>query len=84
MPPGRLQVIGGAKRPGLRMDAIAELLEPRAQGYARASARWTCLPGRRAGIDAEMARQAGLRGQLMAMPAAICDPGGIRPLPASA
>ena len=47
------------------------------QDNARASARWSCLRSGLAGIDAEMARSAGLRGQLMAMPIAI----PVRPAP---
>ena len=51
------------------------------QDNARASARWSCLRSGLAGIDAEMARSAGLRGQLLARLTAIPGQTGAAPSP---
>ncbi|HLI36052.1 MAG TPA: MerR family DNA-binding protein [Streptosporangiaceae bacterium] len=77
----RLQFIRGAKRLGLRLDAIAELLELRDAGQCPCEPAAEMLRSRLAEIDAEMARLAGLRGQLVAMLAAIPGPACPDPAP---
>jgi MerR family transcriptional regulator, mercuric resistance operon regulatory protein len=77
----RLQFIRGAKRLGLRLDAIAELLEIRATGRCPCEPAAVLLRRRLAEIDAEMTRLAGLRGQLTAMLADIPGPGCPDPAP---
>jgi DNA-binding transcriptional MerR regulator len=77
----RLQFIRGAKRLGLRLDAIAELLELRDTGQCPCEPAAELLRRRLAEIDAEMARLAGLRGQLTAMLAAIPGPACPDPAP---
>lgn len=77
----RLQFIRGAKRLGLRLDAIAELLALRETGQCPCEPAAELLRRRLAEIDAEMARLAGLRGQLAAMLAAIPGPACPDPVP---
>jgi DNA-binding transcriptional MerR regulator len=77
----RLQFIRGAKRLGLRLDAIAELLELRDAGQCPCDPAAEMLRSRLAEIDAEMARLAGLRDQLTAMLAAIPGPACPDPAP---
>ena len=77
----RLQFIRGAKRLGLRLDAIAELLELRDAGQCPCDPAAEMLRARLAEIDAEMARLAGLRDQLTAMLAAIPGPACPDPQP---
>lgn len=77
----RLQFIRGAKRLGLRLDAIAELVELRHTGQCPCETAAELLGSRLAEIDAEIARLAGLRGQLAAMLAAIPGPACPDPAP---
>ena len=77
----RLQFIRGAKRLGLRLDAIAELLELRDTGECPCEPAAGLLRSRLAEIDAEMARLARLRAQLAAMLAAIPGPACPDPAP---
>jgi DNA-binding transcriptional MerR regulator len=65
-PLDRLQFIRGAKRLGLRPDAIAELLDLRDAGQCPCDPAADMLRARLAEIDAEMTRLAGLCGQLAA------------------
>jgi DNA-binding transcriptional MerR regulator len=76
----RLQFIRGAKRLGLRLDAIAELLDLRDAGQCPCDSAAAMLRSRLAEIDAEISRLAGLRDQLQAMLTAI--PGPVCPDPA--
>lgn len=87
----RLQFIRGAKRLGLRLDAIAELLSLRETGQCPCEPAADLLRTRLAEIDAEIARLADLRGQLAAMlttmPGPACSdpvPGTWRPRPTAA
>jgi len=77
----RLQFIRGAKRLGLRLDAIAELLELRDAGQCPCDSAADMLRSRLAEIDAEMTRLAGLRDQLQAMLTAIPGPACPDPAP---
>lgn len=77
----RLQFIRGAKRLGLRLDAIAELLELRDTGQCPCEPAAELLRRRLAEIDAEMTRLAGLRAQLSAMLTAIPSPACPDPAP---
>jgi DNA-binding transcriptional MerR regulator len=77
----RLQFIRGAKRLGLRLDAIAELLALRDTGQCPCEPAAELLRSRLAEIDAEIARLAGLRGQLAAMLTAIPGPACPDPVP---
>jgi DNA-binding transcriptional MerR regulator len=77
----RLQFIRGAKRLGLRLDAIAELLDLRDAGQCPCDSAADMLRSRLAEIDAEMARLAGLRDQLQTMLAAIPGPACPDPAP---
>lgn len=70
----RLQFIRGAKRLGLRLPAIAELLELRDTGQCPCKPAAALLRSRLAEIDAEITRLAELRGQLAAMLTAIPSP----------
>jgi DNA-binding transcriptional MerR regulator len=76
----RLQFIRGAKRLGLRLDAIAELLELRDTGQCPCDSAADKLSSRLAEVDEEIAQLAGLREQLQIMLAAI--PGTSCPDPA--
>lgn len=77
----RLQFIRGAKRLGLRLDAIAQLLELRDTGQCPCEPAADLLRRRLAEVDAEMTRLAALRGQLTAMLAAIPGPACPDPVP---
>lgn len=77
----RLQFIRGAKRLGLRLDAIAELLQLRDTGQCPCEPAADLLRRRLAEIDAEMSRLTALRGQLTAMLAAIPGPACPDPAP---
>ncbi len=77
----RLQFIRGAKRLGLRLNAIAELLALRDTGQCPCEPAARLLRRRLAEIEAEMARLAGLRGQLAAMLDAIPGPACPDPAP---
>jgi DNA-binding transcriptional MerR regulator len=67
----RLQFIRGAKRLGLRLDAIAELLELREAGQCPCDTATDKLSSRLAEVDEEIAQLATLREQLQSMLAAI-------------
>ena len=77
----RLQFIRGAKRLGLRLDAIGELLELRDAGHCPCDSAAAMLRSRLAEIDAEMAQLAGLRDRLTAMLSAIPGPACPDPSP---
>ncbi|HEV2371575.1 MAG TPA: MerR family DNA-binding protein [Streptosporangiaceae bacterium] len=77
----RLQFIRGAKRLGLRLDAIAELLEVRDTGQCPCEPAAELLRRRLSEIDAEMARLARLRGELTATLTAIPGPACPDPAP---
>lgn len=77
----RLQFIRGAKRLGLRLPAIAELLELRDSGQCPCEPAAELLRTRLAEIDAEITRLAELRGHLAAMLAAIPGPACPDPAP---
>jgi DNA-binding transcriptional MerR regulator len=77
----RLQFIRGAKRLGLRLDAIAELLDLRDAGQCPCDSAAEMLRSRLDEIDAEMARLAALRDQLAAMLSAIPGPACPDPAP---
>jgi MerR family transcriptional regulator, mercuric resistance operon regulatory protein len=77
----RLQFIRGAKRLGLRLDAIAELLALRETGQCPCEPAAELLRRRQAEIDAEMAWLDGLRGQLEAMLCEIPGPACLDPAP---
>lgn len=77
----RLQFIRGAKRLGLRLDAIAELLELRDAGQCPCDFAAGKLRNRLEEIDAEMARLAALRTQLERMLAGIPGPACPDPAP---
>lgn len=79
----RLNFILGAKRLGLKLREIAELLADRDSGVCPCEPAESLLSRRVADIDAEMARLAGLRVQLTAMLAGIPGPGCPDPLPGS-
>jgi DNA-binding transcriptional MerR regulator len=76
----RLQFIRGAKRLGLRLDAIGELLEIRDTGQCPCDNAADKLRTRLAEVEEEIARLAGLREQLRTMLTAI--PGFACPDPA--
>jgi len=77
----RLQFIRGAKRLGLQLDAIAQLLELRDTGRCACEPAAELLRRRLTDVDAEMARLAGLRGQLTAMLASMPGPACPDPVP---
>lgn len=77
----RLLFIRGAKRLGLRLDAIAELLKLRDTGYCPCEPAAELLSRRLVELDAEMARLAELRRQLTAMLDAIPGPNCPDPAP---
>lgn len=77
----RLQFIRGAKRLGLRLDAIAQLLDIRDTGQCPCEPAADLLRRRLAEIDAEMTKLAALRGQLTAMLTAIPGPACPDPVP---
>jgi DNA-binding transcriptional MerR regulator len=77
----RLQFIRGAKRLGLRLDAIAELLVLRDTGQCPCDTAADKLSSRLAEVDAEIAELARLREQLKDMLAAIPGPGCPDPAP---
>lgn len=77
----RLQFIRGAKRLGLRLDAIAELLELRDTGQCPCEPAAGLLHRRLVEVDAEISRLAALRGQLTTMLAAIPGPDCPDPAP---
>ena len=74
----RLQFIQGAQRLGLRLRDIADLLAVRDEGVCPCEPAEELLRRRLAELDAEMARLAALRTQMVAMvralPAADCPP----------
>jgi len=76
----RLRFIRGAKRLGLRLDAIGELLEIRDTGQCPCGTAADKLRIRLAEVEEEIARLAGLREQLATMLTAI--PGVACPDPA--
>jgi DNA-binding transcriptional MerR regulator len=76
----RLQFIRGAKRLGLRLDAIAELLELRDTGQCPCDSAADKLSSRLAEVDEEITQLARLREELQTMLAAI--PGTSCPDPA--
>lgn len=77
----RLQFIRGAKRLGLRLDAIAQLLDIRDTGQCPCEPAADLLRCRLAEIDAEMTKLAALRGQLTTMLTAIPGPACPDPVP---
>lgn len=77
----RLQFIRGAKRLGLRLDDIAELLALRDTGQCPCEPAADLLRQRLTEIDAEIARLADLRCQLVDMLTAIPGPACPDPLP---
>lgn len=77
----RLLFIRGAQRLGLRLAEIRELLEVRDTGVCACEPAEGMLRRHVAEIDTEMARLAGLRGQLLAMLAAMPGPDCPDPLP---
>lgn len=77
----RLQFIRGAKRLGLRLDAIAELLELRDAGQCPCDSAAGMLRSRLAEIDAELTQLSVLRDQLQAMLGAIPGPACPDPAP---
>jgi MerR family transcriptional regulator, mercuric resistance operon regulatory protein len=70
----RLRFIRAAKRLGLRLTSIAELLEVRDTGQCPCEPAADLLQRRLSELDAEIERLAELRGQLSATLAAITDP----------
>jgi DNA-binding transcriptional MerR regulator len=74
----RLRFIQGAQRLGLRLRDIADLLAVRDTGVCPCEPAEQLLRRRLAELDAEMARLATLRGQMVAMvqalPASDCPP----------
>jgi MerR family transcriptional regulator, mercuric resistance operon regulatory protein len=77
----RLQFIRGAKRLGLRLADIADLLAFRDGGECPCDPAAGMLQRRMTEIDAEIARLSALRGQLAAMLTAIPGPGCPDPAP---
>jgi MerR family transcriptional regulator, mercuric resistance operon regulatory protein len=77
----RLQFIRGAKRLGLRLDAIAELLEIRDTGQCPCDTAADKLRGRLAEVNAEIAQLVTLREQLSGMLDAIPGPACPDPVP---
>lgn len=77
----RLQFIRGAKRLGLRLGDIAELLALRETGRCPCEPAADLLRARLAEIDAEVARLTDLRRQLTAMLTAIPGPACPDPVP---
>jgi DNA-binding transcriptional MerR regulator len=74
----RLQFIQGAQRLGLRLRDIADLLAVRDTGVCPCEPAEQLLRRRLVELDAELARLAGLREQMVAMiealPSATCPP----------
>ena len=74
----RLRFIQGAQRLGLRLRDIAELLAVRDTGVCACEPAEQLLRRRLADLDAEMARLAALRAQMVAMvealPGEVCPP----------
>ncbi|MBO0833017.1 MAG: MerR family transcriptional regulator [Actinobacteria bacterium] len=77
----RLQFIRGAKRLGLRLDAIGQLLEIRDTGQCPCESAADLLRHRLTEIDAEMTRLAELREQLTGMLTAMPGPACPDPVP---
>lgn len=77
----RLQFIRGAKRLGLRLHDIAQLLDLRDTGECPCEPAADLLHRRLAEIDAEIARLAELRSHLTGMLAAIPGPACPDPVP---
>lgn len=77
----RLCFILGAKRLGLRLADISELLVLRDTGQCPCEPAASLLARRLAEIDAEITRLTGLRGELTAMLAAIPGPDCPEPAP---
>ncbi len=77
----RLQFIRGAKRLGLRLDAIGQLLDLRDTGQCPCEPAADLLRRRLTEINAEMARLAALRSQLTTMLTAIPGPACPDPVP---
>lgn len=77
----RLRFIRGAKRLGLRLDDIADLLAVRDTGRCPCEPAAGLLQRRLAEIDAELARLTDLRGQLAGMLTGLPGPDCPDPVP---
>jgi MerR family transcriptional regulator, mercuric resistance operon regulatory protein len=77
----RLRFIRGAKRLGLRLDAISELLQVRDAGHCPCETAADLLRRRLTEVDAEMARLTALRTNLESMLSGIPGPACPDPAP---
>jgi DNA-binding transcriptional MerR regulator len=77
----RLRFIQGAQRLGLRLRDIAELLDVRDTGVCPCEPAEQLLLRRLAELDAEMARLAALRAEMLAMAQALPSPSCPPPSP---